>query len=269
LDDQSSWPQDGNLNLDGFVYGRIAKGPTSAEDRLKWLALQPQVPFATQPYLQLAKALKEAGDDAGAVVVLEEMERRRRQQTDQFQPRRQVWSWIFREFAGYGYDPARSVWWAVGLSGIGWVLYRRSYLLGGIVPKDKDACGEFKRDGETPRRYSPLMYSVESSLPLVKLGQAEKWEPDPDPKASLFRRGRWIKNAVRKKSWPKPAQWLERLLIFIGLLAPVDPNEPPSSFSRFGTSPRFLRWFLWLQILLGWLLATLFVAGVTGIVRKD
>jgi hypothetical protein len=34
-------------------------------------------------------------------------------------------------------------------------------------------------------------------------------------------------------------------------------------YRRLGTSPRFLRWFLWAQILLGWLLATLFVAGFT------
>jgi hypothetical protein len=35
------------------------------------------------------------------------------------------------------------------------------------------------------------------------------------------------------------------------------------------TAPRFVMCFLWIQILLGWLLATLFVAGVTGIVHKD
>jgi hypothetical protein len=28
-------------------------------------------------------------------------------------------------------------------------------------------------------------------------------------------------------------------------------------------------WFLWFQILLGWLLATLFVAGISGVVRKE
>jgi len=33
--------------------------------------------------------------------------------------------------------------------------------------------------------------------------------------------------------------------------------------------PGFLRWFRWVQVLLGWLLATLFVAGVTGVVRKE
>ena len=62
---------------------------------------------------------------------------------------------------------------------------------------------------------------------------------------------------------------MERRLVFVGLVAPVDPEEAPSRLSRFATSPRFLRWFLWFQILLGWLLATLFLVGVTGIIRKD
>ena len=50
------------------------------------------------------------------------------------------------------------------------------------------------------------------------------------------------------------------------LLAPANTEALPS---RWGTSPRFLRWFLWLQILLGWLLATLLLAGLTGIIRKE
>jgi hypothetical protein len=40
-------------------------------------------------------------------------------------------------------------------------------------------------------------------------------------------------------------------------------------FSRLTTSPVFLQRFLWFQIILGWILATLFAAGITGIVRKD
>jgi hypothetical protein len=56
-DDLSSWPQPGKLFLNGFVYGRISGGPQDAETRLSWLTLQPPEPFATQPYLQLAKVL--------------------------------------------------------------------------------------------------------------------------------------------------------------------------------------------------------------------
>jgi hypothetical protein len=55
----------------------------------------------------------------------------------------------------------------------------------------------------------------------------------------------------------------------VGMLAPVNTGEGVSRFDRFHIPPRFLRWFVWVQILLGWLLATLFLAGVTGIVRKD
>jgi hypothetical protein len=43
-----------------------------------------------------------------------------------------------------------------------------------------------------------------------------------------------------------------------------DPNPQASRWV-----PGFLRWFRWGQVLLGWLLATLFVAGVTGVVRKE
>jgi len=48
-----------------------------------------------------------------------------------------------------------------------------------------------------------------------------------------------------------------------------NPANPRSRLSRFGTSPKFVRWFLWAQILLGWLLATLFLAGISGIIKKE
>jgi hypothetical protein len=273
-DDAKTWPQPGQLLLDGFVYGRIADGPKDAETRLQWLRLQPQ--FATQPYLQLAKVLKEAGDDTGAETVLKEMERRLRQQADGNRLDRRAMSWLFKESIGYGYNPGRAIWGILALSGLGWILYRRSYLAGGMVPTEKDAYLEFECDGQTPKSYEkfyPLVYGVENSLPLVKLGHTDKWQPDPNLSGWRLRKRKWVSTAGRLKvfwgPWPGQLRWLERLLIFVGLLAPVDRGEPPSRFSRFGTSPRFLRWFVWVQILLGWLLATLFLAGVTGIVRKE
>ena len=133
-DDHDHWPQSGKLLLDGLVYGRFVDAPKDYRTRLEWLALQPEKPFATQPYLQLAKVLREAGDNDGAVNVLEEMEHRRRRQADQGRLDRQAISWLFREFAGYGYDPVRSVGAIAALSGLGWILYRRSYLMGGMVP---------------------------------------------------------------------------------------------------------------------------------------
>jgi hypothetical protein len=52
-----------------------------------------------------------------------------------------------------------------------------------------------------------------------------------------------------------------RALVFCGMR--LKPDSQPRL-----TSPRFVRVFLWFQILLGWLLATLFAAGIAGLVHS-
>jgi hypothetical protein len=329
------WPRQDKLFLDGFVYGRIlSEGRIDADKRItSWLALQRQSPLRPQPYLQLAKVLRESGDDKGAKRVLIEMEDRLR--------KNDFWSRLERPLlrltVGYGYDPIRAFWWAAGLSGLGWIIYRRSYLAGGMVPTDNDACAEFRKaERKLPAEYpsfSPLVYSVENSLPLVKLGQGDKWQPDPDAdyingshaSPALGYRGTWIPHfRQRRKSQAEsgvragnksilqlpiqrilpgstgatsdagssgpaaatapasapteqftPARnrivaLLNRLLVTVGLKPSGGEITNHISFlRRFGTSPRFVTSFLWVQILLGWLLATLVVAGVSGLVHKE
>jgi hypothetical protein len=271
LDDDQVWPERGKLYLDGFVYGRIGEGPRDAGTRLKWLDLQPGRPFARQPYLQLAKVLREVGDDDGARRVLIAMEDR------QWETEGCHWidpleRWPLRVTVGYGYRPLWAFWEVVGLSVLGWIIYRRSYLGGNIVPADKDAYESFKLHGQPPAHYgtfAPLIYSVENSLPLVKLGQADKWQPRSNLEHRPSPQGTRAILLGHERAWLPHLSWLHRLLILTGLQASVKQTGPPSRFSYWGTSPRFVRWFLWIQILLGWLLATLFVAGVTGIVRTD
>jgi hypothetical protein len=38
---------------------------------------------------------------------------------------------------------------------------------------------------------------------------------------------------------------------------------------RFHVDGRTLRYYLWLQIIAGWLLSAIFIAGVTGLIRND
>jgi hypothetical protein len=287
-DDEKSWPKPGKLHVDGFVYGRIADGPTDARARLRWLSLQPE--FTTQPYRQLAKVLRDNGDDSGAQQVLIAMEDRRwdskedHRWTDPFQ------RWPLKLSVGYGYDPLRAFWEVLALSALGWVIYRRSYLNGNIVPIDKDAYQAFKAEGVAPPshgRFSALVYSVENSLPLVKLGQADKWQPDPDShgmptqKKPMSARPKRFWLSSQKSASPQffrtrfapfvrsLAERANRLLAKIGLQSDPDSTKAPSRLSQWGTSPKFLRWFLWVQILVGWLLATLFLAGVSGIARRE
>jgi len=221
VDDEKSWPDKANLFLDGFVYGHISgDSPRDAKTRLRWLGRQD--PFTPKPYRQLAKVLREAGDDSGTRKVLFEMERRRRQAEDRSWYAR-PWGWVLRLTIGYGIYPLRAFVWLALLWALGWGLFRHGYSVRGVAPTDKDAYYFFRAQGHPPDhypRFTASIYSLENSLPFVNLGQKDNWRPDPNPRASL------------------------RLAAF-------------------------LRGFHRLQILLGWLLATLFVAGVTGVVRKE
>jgi hypothetical protein len=177
----------------------------------------------------------------------------------------------FKATIGYGYRPLMDFWEVMGLSVLGWIVYRRSYLAGGVVPTDKDAYREFKSSGQPPKGhpgFSPLVYSVENSLPLVTLGQTEKWQPDPSPETQP-ENAAVLPTLGSTRPWPNWMRWLQNVLVFVGLQTPASAATPRSRTSRWGTSPRFLRWFLWAQILLGWLLATLFLAGISGIIKKE
>jgi hypothetical protein len=251
-DDSLSWPPKGNIRLDGFVYQRISEGPRDSASRLKWLALQES--FTPQPYRQLAKALRESGDEDGAKTVLVKMEQRLR--TGE-------WSSPFlRLGVGYGYYPLRAIGGLLILSAVGWIFFRRAYLAGSMTPTDKDSYEYFTNgatNGGAPpphyTRFSPSVYSIENSLPLVKLGQADHWQPDPQ------------KIPVVSGSLLSVAYWQNIFSWFWGLA--TSPKSWWSSFLEVTLSPVFLRRFVWFQIIFGWILATFFAAGVTGIIRKD
>jgi hypothetical protein len=231
-DDLESWPAPGNLCTFGFVYQHISSGPGDAQSRLNWLARLQS--FTPQPYRQLAKVLQDAGDDVGARRVLFNMERRRRRDRGVVG---RIWSHILRMTIGYGYYPGRSLICLIFLTVLGCLLFSCGYAAGGISPTDKDAYDFFKHNSQIPPEYdafNPFIYSLESSFPLVTLGQASRWQPDPNPNLR-----------------PPPshsAVGIDRLI-------------------RFVTSARSLRVFHWLQICFGWFFTTMGVAAITGIVR--
>ena len=219
--DRASWPAPGNLLLDGFVYKRISGDLRDAKTRLEWLGRGGT--FTPQPYRQLAKVLDEEGDPRGARKVLYEMEKTLRQQdVEKLKGLRRWavrrWSWLLKAVIGHGYYPARAFGWLLASVVLGFVIFGAGYSRGGIVPTNKTAYDFFRNQHAPPsyyERFHPLVYSLENSFPLVKLGQADRWQPDPHP--------RW----------------------------------------------RGLRFFRWFQICAGWFFATMFVAGVTGVVRRD
>jgi hypothetical protein len=276
-----SWPNPNRLHLRRFVYEAIVGGTELAKDRLKWLALQPDDDFNTESYAQLAKVLLESGDDDGSRLVLEtiaELLRIRGHPHWYLSPTNAIQASI-----GYGYKPIYSIVYSVGLGLLGWIIYRRSYLAGSIVPTDKEAYSQFRSQGTIPPHYSrlsSLMMSVENSLPLVKLGQSDKWQADPSPTPQEVRTAQpsveMLPESTIILASPKwfvlpyiyARQLIESAAIKVGLQPTSTGRSPNSRLSRYGTSARFVRCFIWLQILLGWLFATLFVAAVGGLIKK-
>jgi len=252
-DDIGSWNHTTTPKLNGFIYGTIFNNQIDSADRLKLIARQGGGKFTRQPYVQLASVLHNLGDDGGAEKVLGEMERRTREERREklgSGPR----EWLqygedetYGVTVGYGVYPLNAVWWLVGLSAFGWIVFRRAKLQGAMAPTDKDAYGKYRATGKLPDSYppfNPLVYSVENCIPIVKLGQDDRWQIDPHPKRAPL------------VLTPDAGRW-RKIRFGLGLAA------------RFLDSPSVLRWVRWILILLGWVLATFFVAGLTNSIRSD
>jgi len=224
-DDKESWPKKGNLYLDGFTYERIGAGPTSAEERLEWLARQPEG-FIPQPYRQLAKVLRERGDDAGARKVLIAMEDSRLEYGG-LSAAQKVVSRILRATVGYGYTPLRALWYIVAFVILGTLLFWWGGIAHVITPVETDP------PVARIDPFNPFIYSLENFLPLVDLHMAKYYLPNP--------------NAM-----PSP------------LVGPF--SDTPFQPAWLGG---VLRCYLWLHILLGWFFTSMFIAGITGLVRRE
>jgi sRNA-binding regulator protein Hfq len=236
FDDEKSWPQQGNLSLDGFVYSRIGGGPTDARSRLRWLGLQAPKDnrlaiFTPQPYEQLAKVLREDGDEAGARRVLIAMENAR-WQYGKVGFWQRCWGLILWATIRYGYEPFWAVFYIVLLVILGGLLFSWGHEAGVVAQTDQDK----------PDRYRPfnsLIYSLETFLPIVDLGQAKHWAPSP--------------NVCQSRPW---------VTLF--------PFKPLSRYRRqFGPAfGKHLRWYLWGHILMGWFFTLMLVAAFSGLVQK-
>jgi len=219
--EDSDWT--GPIRLDGFTY-EITSRQWDAKTRVPWL--ERDTTGATQPYHQLAKYFEGIGrtsDGRQVRIALEKMLYRQDDNPLKF----------LKPPIGYGYRPENALIGVAGACIIGSVVYWRSYRMGIMVPSDKDAATTLRQTGRLPAhypRFQPFIASLENTFPLVKLGQAAKWQPDPNPAPPL-----------RGNVFQRLAQLL--------------------------TLQRSLRWLIWAQILLGWLLATLFLAAVTGLVQ--
>jgi hypothetical protein len=231
VDDESSWPQPGRLAIDGFTYGDFYLGPSDARSRLRWIGLEsgppaPWLPlgreFHPRPYRELAKILRNRGDDSGARQVLIAEERGR--YADLSLPLR-MWGAFLDVVIAYGYEPMRAVAWALAVVLLGWgavTMGKRAGVLRPTWPENRPAS-----TNDPYEELHPLLYSLDVFLPFVNLHQEHYWWPDANASGECVVLGR----AIRVRG-------------------------------------RTLRYYLWLQIVVGWLLSAIFIAGVSGLISQ-
>jgi hypothetical protein len=252
VDDEKSWPPAGNLILEGFTY-RLLRTPRTASSRLDWLRRRLPAAeqkrngeFRPQPYRKLAEVLRAQGHDDDAKKILIGMAEDRRKWGGLSRWSR-GWEWILGATIDYGYRPFRAGIWLLVLWLIGLLLFWAGYWAQVMVPSNKDAFAEFAVHGVVPGWYEPfssLIYAVDTALPVISFGQRDRWLPAGHPCGT-------------------PSSW--------------DPNQitcRPELKGRLGSYTRAaltatLPIYRWVHLALGWFLASLFVAGITGLVKRE
>jgi len=230
------------IRLDGFRYGDFSRHTeTDVSARIAWLDRRPaDTPFTAQPYEHLAHVLRQIGHREAANRVLVAKERRLRaadRKGRTLWPLMAAWDGFLRGAVGYGYRPERSLLIAVvlvaGLAG----LYARTWDAGDMAPNA-----------------API---------LVSDGWIAATVSHPENPAAF---------------WSAPGQAGQDYETFNGLAYAADlvvplvslgqeeawaPSTSRSAWGRAGW------WIRWIAKAVGWVIAALAAAAVTGIIRRE
>jgi len=181
IDAKESWPEQGNLYIDGFEYGALASY-NNADDRLQWLRLQAKEPFSVQPYEHLARVFRKIGheSDARKVLIAKQDDLRK---YGKLSPLAKAWNFFLGLTVGHGYRPWRAVMGIICMWFIGMLIFMFANNLNVMQPSKERVYldNNFIETHQLPSRYprfNPFIYSVDVFVPFVDLHQEDYWLPD-------------------------------------------------------------------------------------------
>lgn len=195
-DDRASWPRQGNLRLTGLTYTNLVcddKTYNPGHDavfRSPWLNLQPKDQRAQlQPWMHFAQLLRARGDKKGARRVIFGL---RMNQADGSKGLPMLLKLLF---ALLEEQPLRIILPLTFFVCMGTYIFANAGQ-GPMAPTNKDVYKGWKDTGVLSTAYpkfNPFFYSFEDALPFIKIGQDEKWAPDPNHSdASLAQSYSWL-----------------------------------------------------------------------------
>lgn len=239
----------GRLLLNGFTYTRVV--PDDADVQLSWIRLQKEDPFLPQPYEQLAAVLRDAGNESGAkeVMVQKNLDHGASvsrsyegkgclEQLERFYSREWWWYNVVGKWIGYGYRPGRAFLASVAFIIVGWLLFRLGYRSGVIQPADDKA---YCKSPEGT-------YILANRLRTVV---------ETYPKFHSFVYS--IESFVPLIRFDQAANWAPN----------ANCGAPLKLWGRqITTTGGLLRAYLYFHITAGWVLTTLWVGAVSGLVKS-
>jgi hypothetical protein len=223
-DDPGTWPS--RYVIVGFVYDRFeqpqgaTRWPWDHAARAAWLSRQ--AIYDAGPYEQAARVFREHGYTAGAEAILIAQRRHaRRVITGPGATLRRALDLAYAVTVGYGIRPRRVLWLLAVLLALVIVSLEiptaqatmRATTAAGLVysthgpapgtgpgradavpaPRS-DACG-----GGQVRCFNPVLYAIDTVVPLVSLDQRSTWYPDPSLRDGAFMQ--WWLNAATLLGW--------------------------------------------------------------------
>ena len=195
-DDPRTWPE--RSYIAGFTYERFdaVRGAAAGRriwdwrERLAWLRKQPE--YDAGPYEQAARVFRQHGYAQGAEHLLIEQRSDARRAEQSRAPFRNLLDWVYGWTVGYGYRPSRVLWLLVALL----VLVSATlavpavqqtmrasdegvvFTVDGPLNPDDDADDIDPCGGGRVRCFNPVLYAVDTVIPLIALDQRSTWYPD-------------------------------------------------------------------------------------------
>jgi hypothetical protein len=238
LNQESSWPAQDNLLLHGFIFDDFASKVQGSKvetwdtrTQIKWIQLQKREEFISQPYEQLATVLRNMGlqEEATEVMIAKNEEHGRHVRT--FEAFKEfIWYNFFGPFIGFGYRPWNALFASLFIITVGIALFGAGKHCDIVTPTAADAyIGKDAEKRELSEWY-PRFNAVTYSLETFV------------PFLQLDMRQYWAPNSTRMNK--------------VRISKLVLPINGPT-----------LRVYLWCHIIAGWVLTTLWVGGLTGLLK--
>ena len=264
-DDSDSWGPFKFL-LDNFTYSTFYGVYPKDKHRLKWLKKRPEarrlkdggeekIPFSPLPYEQAAKVLFNMGHDNDARKILLEKERKITKY-GKWKWWQNSLRWCWDKLAGYGYKPVRTFRFGMIVIIFGGCVFWYAEENKRIVPHQpvvlaKDKYRVARKADTHPAEsaqlvvsdypgFNPFLFSVDIFVPFFNLHQEPYWAPDSGNGNFFSWVGHWV------------GQWIRG-----------DVHSQDVRFDWWW----FLTLWYWLEIIAGWILTSLFLLSVTGLLR--